>query len=95
VGAPSSDGPEKLTLAAIRAELEKIKRFRMPVFDEGNRPRWVVHQQPLDSFLTERMLAKAQEPPGGWTLKDLLASAKFGPQVSGSVAVVSKSATLA
>ncbi len=67
----------------------------MPIFDESNRPRWVVHRQPLDSFLTEQMLAKAPEPAGGWTLKDLLSSPNFGSQVAGSVAVVPKGATLA
>jgi hypothetical protein len=91
----SADPPGKLTLTAIRSELEKIKRYRMPIFDEAKRPRWVVHQQPLDSFLTEQTLTKATEPAGGWTLADLLASPKFGSQVAGSVAVVRTDATLA
>jgi hypothetical protein len=90
---PAADGPEKLTLEAIRAKMVAIKRYRVPVFDEANRARYVVHQQPVDSFLTDNRSTLV--PANGWTLKDLLDSKTYGGQLKNSVAVVGKDATMA
>jgi len=90
---PAADGPEKLTLEAIRTKLKDIKKFRVPVLDEAKRARFVIHQQPLDSFLMDHKAVT--EPTGGWKLKDLCDDSTYGPEVRDSFAVIKEDATMA
>lgn len=86
---PKSAGPETLTLALIRLRLDEIKRFRVPIFDEDGRARYVVHRQPLDTFIADSGGAADQ-----LTLLDLLNSGA-GAQVQNSFAVIAESSTVA
>lgn len=81
-----------LTLDKIDIHLKAIGFARTPIFTTSKLPLYVVHRQPLDSFLAQQ--AKANKPLTGLTLKDLLDSTE-GAIVKESFVTVSESATLA
>lgn len=89
---PRADNGSGLALSAIRDKLKEISKYRVPIFDENKAARFVVHRQPLDSFLADRLGQAATTAP---TFKDLLDSPDFGKQVQNACAYVAKNATLA
>ncbi|HEX8877560.1 MAG TPA: hypothetical protein VF777_12490 [Phycisphaerales bacterium] len=89
---PQTDNGSGLALSAIRDKLKEIAKYRVPIFDENKAARFVVHRQPLDGFLADRLGQPATPPP---MFNDLLDSPEFGKQVQNACAYISKDATLA
>lgn len=81
-----------LPLDKIDTHLKTIGFARTPIFTTSKVPLYVVHRQPLDSFVAQH--AKANKPLTGLTLKDLLDSTE-GAVVKESFVTVPESATLA
>jgi hypothetical protein len=85
-------------LSRIDAELRSGGFFRLPILTTDNRPLYVVHRQPLDTFVAD----KARTPPAGGgtidlttlTLGDLVTSPE-GAKLAGSFVTIPQSATLA
>jgi len=85
-------------LAEIDSQLKAGGFFRIPILTTANHPLYVVHRQPLDSFIADQ----APNPPAGagaksfdeLTLDDLLKSPD-GAKLSTSFVTIPQTATLA
>jgi len=78
-----------IKLLDIRKRLNDIKRYRVPLMSDGKKKvRYVVHQQPLDTYLVD----KPGNPDA--TLKELLDS-DTGKPIKTGLAFIREKATLA
>jgi hypothetical protein len=89
---PDAAAAGALPLSQIDTHLKTIKFARTPVLTTDQKPLYVVHRQPLDSFLVSK--AQAGSPTAGLTLQDLLADPQ-GQIVKDSFVIVPQTATLA
>jgi hypothetical protein len=81
------------TLASIDAHLTANKFFRTPILTNNKEPLYVIHRQPLDSFLVQ--VSRGGGNITTATLDALIKDLTFGAQVQGSAVTVPESATLA
>jgi hypothetical protein len=83
--------PDDTRLLEIRNCLNTIGKYRVPIIDDTKLVRFVIHRQPLDTFIAD--LAKPDDKNTA-TLQSLLDSAQ-GKQIKNSVAFISERATIA
>jgi hypothetical protein len=88
-----SDDPFRLMI--LRADLIKSgKGRRLPIVDDQNHPRLVVHQSAIDEFIAKKMDALTTDELKALTLRDLLDD-KIGILLDASLVTLKESDTLA
>jgi hypothetical protein len=73
---------------------QAAKGRRVPVLDENDHPRFVVHRSAIDEFLTKKMETLTTDQVKQLTLSDLLDD-KIGYSLEAGLAVIKESDTLA
>lgn len=92
ISVPGGGSPDAISLFQIRDDLSRIGRFRIPIMNDRDVLLYVIHLQPLDSFIAQSSL-DATVSVKDLRLADLLKS-PMGPQIKDGAAFVAENATI-
>lgn len=78
----------------ILNKMVEVQQKRLPVLDDKNCIKLIIHRSMIDHFLAEKYVAKTKTPPEDFTINDLRKNGVIYKTISEGIAFVRPSATM-